>query len=94
MCVDCVEDLHGTHALYTTLKNEYEVIFHVSTWLPYVESDPQKVNKVKRRDFDWKKIERKRHIGNDTVVVIFKEGTEAFDPAGFKSQYNRVFFLF
>ncbi len=34
-------------------------MFHVSTLLPLHESDVQK-------------LERKRHIGNDIVIVVFK----------------------
>lgn len=40
----------GTHTLYNTWRN-FEIVFHVSTFLPFVEDDQQQ-------------IERKRHIGN------------------------------
>ena len=35
-------------------------MFHVSTLLPYEKSDPQK-------------LQRKRHVGNDIVCVVFLE---------------------
>jgi hypothetical protein len=39
-----------------------EVMFHVSTLLPFQERDLQRV-------------ERKRHLGNDVVLIIFDEGS-------------------
>ena len=35
-------------------------MFHVSTLLPYEKNDPQK-------------LQRKRHVGNDIVCVVFLE---------------------
>ena len=55
-------------------------MFHVSTLLPYMESDPQK-------------LERKRHLGNDVVVVIFKEGDLLFRPDCLRSEFNHVFII-
>jgi len=69
----------GTHSLYTMLR-QYEVMYHVSTMLPYMEHDEQK-------------LERKRHIGNDMVVVIFKEGDQKLDPKLFDSHFNFVFVI-
>ena len=42
-----------------------EVMFHVSTLLPYSESDKQQ-------------LQRKRHIGNDIVAVVFQEDNTPF----------------
>ena len=53
-----------------------EIMFHVSTLIPYYPKDEQQV-------------ERKRHIGNDIVVIIFKEGNTPFDPMCIRSQFNR-----
>ena len=36
-------DSTGTHSLYTAYK-DYEIMFHVSTKLPYTEGDPQQVH--------------------------------------------------
>lgn len=36
-------DSTGTHSLYTTYQG-YEVMFHVSTMLPYMPNNPQQVN--------------------------------------------------
>lgn len=60
------------------MLRQYEVMYHVSTMLPYMAEDEQK-------------IERKRHIGNDMVVVIFKEGSQKIDPKCFSSHFNFVF---
>lgn len=53
-------------------------MFHVSTLLPFKETDPSRV-------------ERKRHIGNDVCVIVFKEGNQPFDPSIMNSHYNRKF---
>ncbi len=42
---------------------------------------------------DNQRVERKRHIGNDVVVLIFKEGNTPFDPLAIKSQFNRMYSL-
>jgi hypothetical protein len=39
--------------------NKFAVMFHVSTYIPFHGADAQQV-------------ERKRHLGNDVVVIIFK----------------------
>lgn len=39
-------------------------------------------------------MERKRHLGNDVVVVVFREpGKEAFDVSMIHSQFNCVFIV-
>lgn len=40
-------DSTGTHSLYTTYQG-YEVMFHVSTMLPYMPSNPQQVRACDR----------------------------------------------
>lgn len=37
---------------------------------------------------DQQQIERKRHIGNDVVVIIFLESGGNFDPNSFVGQFN------
>jgi hypothetical protein len=74
-------DVTGTHSYYTTLGGgETEIMFHVSSELPFTETDTQC-------------LERKRHLGNDVVVVIFWEGDGEFDPSWVKSQFNHVFIV-
>jgi len=67
----------GKDSVYTKF-NDYEVMYHVSTMLPYFPADTQQV-------------ERKRHLGNDIVVIVFKEGSEPFDPGCIKSEFNHIF---
>eukprot|EP00026_Physarum_polycephalum_P006616 Phypoly_transcript_06665.p1 GENE.Phypoly_transcript_06665~~Phypoly_transcript_06665.p1 ORF type:complete len:315 (+),score=35.19 Phypoly_transcript_06665:647-1591(+) len=55
----------------------FQTIFHVSTLLPF---DP----------LDVQKLERKRHIGNDVVIVIFKESSVAYSPATITSHFIHV----
>lgn len=41
-------------------------------------------------------VERKRHIGNDIVTIVFQEGEEpspAFKPSMIRSHFTRIFFL-
>jgi hypothetical protein len=35
-------------------------------------------------------LERKRHLGNDIVVIIFVDGTTPFSPSLLKSEFNRT----
>lgn len=73
-------------SVYTTYGEkgkEIEIMFHVSTMLPYKENDPQQ-------------LDRKRHIGNDVVVVIFKESNgpdDTIDLRSFRSHFNHVFIV-
>jgi len=56
-------------------------MFHVSTYLPYDTTNRQQ-------------LERKRHLGNDIVVVIFYEGRTPFHANTIKSEFNRTVALF
>ena len=70
-------------------------MFHVSTLLPYFEADEQKVYSFDILSQCYlfakniKQIERKRHLGNDIVVIIYKEGSTLFPPSICKSVFNR-----
>jgi len=70
----------GTHSIFTNFWGIH-VMFHVSTLLP---EDPNN-----------KHISKKRHIGNDVVVFIFKDSddTTPFSPTMFRSHYNHIFFV-
>lgn len=77
---DTVHDLTGLYSVYTNFRN-IEIMFHVSTQLPYEKHDPQK-------------LQRKRHIGNDIVCVVFLEADNtAFSPACIKSHFLHTFIL-
>lgn len=48
--LDTVHDLTGEFSVYTNWRN-IEIMFHVSTFLPYEKHDPQKV-----RTYDTRKV--------------------------------------
>jgi hypothetical protein len=77
--LDTQKNTTGTHSIFTKYR-DYSIMFHVSTMLPFTPDDPQQ-------------IERKRHIGNDIVVIIFQEGTTPFYPGCIRSYFNHVFFV-
>uniref|UniRef100_A0A8C8LW64 Signal-induced proliferation-associated 1-like protein 3 n=1 Tax=Oncorhynchus tshawytscha TaxID=74940 RepID=A0A8C8LW64_ONCTS len=78
--LDTKTDSTGTHSLYTTYQG-YEVMFHVSTMLPYMPNNPQQ-------------LLRKRHIGNDIVTLIFQEpGALPFTPQNVRSHFQHVFVI-
>ncbi|TPX33562.1 hypothetical protein SeMB42_g07447 [Synchytrium endobioticum] len=64
----------------TTKWRQYEVTYHVSTLLPFFKSDKQQ-------------IQRKRHIGNDIVALVFIDGDAQFNPATIRSQFLHVFII-
>ncbi|XP_064863839.1 signal-induced proliferation-associated 1-like protein 2 isoform X2 [Oncorhynchus nerka] len=73
-------DSTGTYSLYTTYK-DYELMFHVSTLLPYTPNNRQQ-------------LLRKRHIGNDIVTIVFQEpGTLPFTPKNIRSHFQHVFVI-
>uniref|UniRef100_W5LDI6 Signal-induced proliferation-associated 1 like 1 n=1 Tax=Astyanax mexicanus TaxID=7994 RepID=W5LDI6_ASTMX len=76
--LDTKTDSTGTHSLYTSYK-DYEIMFHVSTMLPYTPNNKQQ-------------LLRKRHIGNDIVTIVFQEpGAKAFSPKNIRSHFQHVF---
>ncbi|XP_032083719.1 signal-induced proliferation-associated 1-like protein 3 isoform X1 [Thamnophis elegans] len=78
--LDTKTDSTGTHSLYTTYQG-YEIMFHVSTMLPYTPNNRQQ-------------LLRKRHIGNDIVTVIFQEpGALPFTPQNIRSHFQHVFVI-
>ncbi|BFU21652.1 Rap/Ran GTPase-activating protein, putative [Entamoeba histolytica HM-1:IMSS-B] len=76
----------GSTGIYSYFTQHlcYEIMFHVSTLLPEQPGDLQRV-------------EKKRHIGNDVVVIIFKEQSndwkDQFDPKWLTSQFNHIFIV-
>ncbi|XP_075392374.1 signal-induced proliferation-associated 1-like protein 3 isoform X2 [Tenrec ecaudatus] len=78
--LDVKTDSTGTHSLYTTFQ-DYEIMFHVSTLLPYTPNNRQQ-------------LLRKRHIGNDIVTIIFQEpGALPFTPQNIRSHFQHVFII-
>ncbi|XP_020775030.2 signal-induced proliferation-associated 1-like protein 1 [Boleophthalmus pectinirostris] len=78
--LDTKTDSTGTHSLYTAYK-DYEIMFHVSTLLPYTPNNKQQ-------------LLRKRHIGNDIVTIVFQEpGAHPFTPKVIRSHFQHVFII-
>ncbi|XP_056657318.1 signal-induced proliferation-associated protein 1 [Monodelphis domestica] len=78
--LDIKTDSTGTHSVYTTYQ-EHEIMFHVSTMLPYTPNNQQQ-------------LLRKRHIGNDIVTIVFQEpGARPFCPATIRSHFQHVFLV-
>uniref|UniRef100_A0A8C6UUM4 Signal-induced proliferation-associated 1 like 1 n=1 Tax=Neogobius melanostomus TaxID=47308 RepID=A0A8C6UUM4_9GOBI len=76
--LDTKTDSTGTHSMFTTYK-DYEIMFHVSTMLPYTPNNKQQ-------------LLRKRHIGNDIVTIVFQEpGALPFTPKNIRSHFQHVF---
>lgn len=69
----------GEEAIYEIFK-EREIMFHVSTLLPYRDNDPQQ-------------LQRKRHIGNDIVAVVFQEENTPFSPDMIASHFLHAFIV-
>src|SRR3990167_6954481 len=67
----------GKYSVATSYKG-YPIMFHVSTYLPFIANDEQQ-------------LERKRHLGNDVLIVVFKEGNHKFDPSCIHSDFNHIF---
>ncbi|KAL3312059.1 GTPase-activating Rap/Ran-GAP domain-like protein 3, partial [Cichlidogyrus casuarinus] len=58
-----MNDTTGKESVYTVYEG-HEIMFHVSTMLPHSGQSTQQ-------------IERKRHIGNDIVNIIFLDKNNA-----------------
>ncbi|PAA89241.1 hypothetical protein BOX15_Mlig023131g1, partial [Macrostomum lignano] len=70
----------GDYTYYTTM-GDCELVFHVSTMLPYSNTNRQQ-------------LLRKKHIGNDIVTIVFQEpGALAFSPRTIRSQFQHVFIV-
>ncbi|XP_074132635.1 signal-induced proliferation-associated protein 1 [Sminthopsis crassicaudata] len=78
--LDIKTDSTGTHSVYTTYQ-DHEIMFHVSTMLPYTPNNQQQ-------------LLRKRHIGNDIVTIVFQEpGARPFCPSTIRSHFQHVFLV-
>uniref|UniRef100_A0A672MXB3 Rap-GAP domain-containing protein n=1 Tax=Sinocyclocheilus grahami TaxID=75366 RepID=A0A672MXB3_SINGR len=69
----------GSESVYTTFRQR-EIMFHVSTKLPFTEGDIQQ-------------LQRKRHIGNDIVAAIFQEEPTPFVPDMIASNFLHAYVL-
>lgn len=65
---------------YYECYDQKEIMFHVSTLLPYTPNDTTQ-------------IQRKRHIGNDIVAIVFQEENTPFHPSMIKSNFLHVYLV-
>ncbi|XP_069389799.1 rap1 GTPase-activating protein 1 isoform X9 [Paralichthys olivaceus] len=75
--LDVTHGQTGTESIYTSFHNK-EIMFHVSTKLPYTEGDSQQ-------------LQRKRHIGNDIVAIMFQEENTPFVPDMIQSNFLHAY---
>ncbi|XP_069005315.1 rap1 GTPase-activating protein 1 isoform X8 [Embiotoca jacksoni] len=75
--LDVTHGQTGTESVYTDFHNK-EIMFHVSTKLPYTEGDSQQ-------------LQRKRHIGNDIVAIMFQEENTPFVPDMIQSNFLHAY---
>ncbi|XP_062606320.1 rap1 GTPase-activating protein 1-like [Saccostrea cucullata] len=77
--LDTVHGQTGEDSVYTNYQGR-EIMFHVSTLLPYTDGDPQQ-------------LQRKRHIGNDIVAIVFQEENTPFVPNMIASHFLHAFIV-
>lgn len=82
--LDVKSDSTGDESVYTVYEG-HEIMFHASTLLPHSKENKQQV-------------ERKRHIGNDIVNIIFYEcesssSPPSFKPSMMKTRFTHIFAL-
>eukprot|EP00033_Pygsuia_biforma_P001899 GCRY01002120.1.p1 GENE.GCRY01002120.1~~GCRY01002120.1.p1 ORF type:complete len:365 (-),score=30.90 GCRY01002120.1:922-2016(-) len=76
--LDIKHNMTGETSIFTT-RLQYEIMYHISTLLPFNLKDVQQ-------------IERKRYIGNDICSIIFLDTpkTAEYIPASFTSHQHHV----
>ncbi|KAG7472201.1 hypothetical protein MATL_G00106390 [Megalops atlanticus] len=75
--LDVTHGQTGTESVYHNFRSK-EIMFHVSTKLPYTEGDTQQ-------------LQRKRHIGNDIVAIVFQEENTPFVPDMIASNFLHAY---
>ncbi|CAI4226219.1 unnamed protein product [Auanema sp. JU1783] len=77
--LDTIHGQTGQQAVYSEFRGR-ECIFHVSTLLPYTLGDNQQ-------------LQRKRHIGNDIVAIVFQEANTPFAPDMIASNFLHAYIV-
>lgn len=77
--LDVSEQTDSPESYYEIFDGK-EIMFHVSTLLPFSLNDSTQ-------------IQRKRHIGNDIVGIVFQEENTPFHPSMIKSNFLHVFLV-
>ncbi|XP_067228098.1 rap1 GTPase-activating protein 1 isoform X12 [Chanodichthys erythropterus] len=75
--LDVTHGQTGSESVYHNFHNK-EIMFHVSTKLPFTEGDTQQ-------------LQRKRHIGNDIVAIVFQEESTPFVPDMIASNFLHAY---
>ncbi|MDP2436895.1 MAG: GTPase-activating protein [archaeon] len=88
--LDIKKNTTGTHTVRNTIcprtltnpdEPTLEIIFHVPTLMPFFPDDPQAV-------------ERKRHVGNDIVTVVFQDkDAPPFCPTSVRTTFTHVYIV-
>eukprot|EP01130_Rhizamoeba_saxonica_P017751 TRINITY_DN867_c0_g1_i4.p2 TRINITY_DN867_c0_g1~~TRINITY_DN867_c0_g1_i4.p2 ORF type:complete len:369 (-),score=75.17 TRINITY_DN867_c0_g1_i4:1168-2274(-) len=69
----------GDTSIYTNFRDR-EIMYHVATMLPFDEDDEECVD-------------RKRHLGNDIVIIVFQEPGAKFDCDVFTTQFSQIYIV-
>ena len=77
--LDVVNGLTGDQSVYTKWQG-YEIMYHVCTMLPHNRHEVIQ-------------LERKRHIGNDILIMIFQDTDTPIKLDSIDSKQNHVFAL-
>ncbi|XP_021190164.1 rap1 GTPase-activating protein 1 isoform X6 [Helicoverpa armigera] len=77
--LDIINGHTGTEAVYETYHNR-EIMFHVAPLLPHTAGDAQQ-------------LQRKRHVGNDIVAIVFQEKATPFTPDMIASHFLHAFIV-
>ncbi|XP_075461972.1 rap1 GTPase-activating protein 1 isoform X6 [Ascaphus truei] len=77
--LDVTHGQTGTESVYYNFRSK-EIMFHVSTKLPYTEGDAQQ-------------LQRKRHIGNDIVAIVFQDENTPFVPDMIASNFLHAYIV-
>ncbi|XP_078413894.1 rap1 GTPase-activating protein 1-like isoform X9 [Cetorhinus maximus] len=77
--LDVAHGQTGTESIYCKFRSK-EIMFHVSTKLPYTEGDAQQ-------------LQRKRHIGNDIVAIVFQDENTPFVPDMIASNFLHAYIV-
>ncbi|XP_016135626.1 rap1 GTPase-activating protein 1 isoform X5 [Sinocyclocheilus grahami] len=75
--LDVTHGQTGSESVYHNFHNK-EIMFHVSTKLPFTEGDTQQ-------------LQRKRHIGNDIVAIMFQDENTPFVPDMIASNFLHAY---
>jgi hypothetical protein len=79
--LDTTSQQTGDESVYTQWRG-HRIMYHVSTLLPNIGKSSEQL------------IQRKRHIGNDIVCVVFVDGKDTrFDPTAIRSHFLHTYIV-